>query len=115
MTTAMNDIYINALLADASYVDDLDTGQANSKLASRLTQPLADFVAGNDLISGSMDADYMDDDDDKTIISDFKTLNKQACNPHRYWLAERKIFNLNTQKPVANDATYNNTNERIAA
>ena len=46
-TTAMNEAYINALLADASYVDDLDISQANSKLALRLTKPLADFITAN--------------------------------------------------------------------
>ena len=43
----------------------------------------------------------------------FKTSNKQACNPHGYWLAEHIIsslnqeklalFNLNTQKTAEND------------
>ena len=42
-TTTMNDAYINALLADASYVK-LDEGQT---FASRLTAPLADFLAHN--------------------------------------------------------------------
>ena len=41
MSTAMNDTYINALLADASYVDGLEDADANQKLALRLTKPLA--------------------------------------------------------------------------
>lgn len=43
-TTTMNNAYINALLADASYVDDLEATNVNSLLTVRLTQPLADFL-----------------------------------------------------------------------
>jgi hypothetical protein len=43
--TTMNDAFINALLADASYVD-LGVNP-NSALALRLTQPLADFITQN--------------------------------------------------------------------
>jgi len=49
--TTINDTYINALLADAAYVDDLLTGmtgaQLTSRLADRLTQPLAKYVGDN--------------------------------------------------------------------
>ena len=45
--TALNDAYINALLADASYVDRLETSEANERLAARLTQALADFITTN--------------------------------------------------------------------
>jgi hypothetical protein len=47
--TAMNNTYINALLADASYVnlDNLTELQINANLAARLTQPLADFITAN--------------------------------------------------------------------
>lgn len=44
-TTAMNATYINALLADASYVD-LSTN-INTRLTERLTKPLADFITTN--------------------------------------------------------------------
>lgn len=44
-TTAMNATYINALLADASYVDL--SANINTRLANRLTQPLADFITAN--------------------------------------------------------------------
>lgn len=46
-TTAMNDTYVNALLADAAYVNDLDLANINSMLAERLTQPLATFITQN--------------------------------------------------------------------
>jgi hypothetical protein len=43
--TAMNEAYINALLADASYVN---LGRdINTRLAERLTQPLANFITKN--------------------------------------------------------------------
>jgi hypothetical protein len=54
MTTQMNATYINALLADASYVQlaeangrvaDADTIKANLK--ERLTEPLAEFITTN--------------------------------------------------------------------
>ncbi len=44
-TTAMNTTYINALLADASYVDL--SANINARLADRLTQPLANFITAN--------------------------------------------------------------------
>ncbi len=44
-TTAMNATYINALLADASYVNL--ASDINTRLAARLTQPLADFITDN--------------------------------------------------------------------
>jgi hypothetical protein len=54
MTTQLNTAYINALLADASYVKltKADGGVApdadiKSNLADRLTQPLADFITAN--------------------------------------------------------------------
>jgi len=46
MTTAMNNIFINALLADASYVD-VSSEQFSDNLKERLTQPLADFITTN--------------------------------------------------------------------
>ncbi|MEI2614470.1 MAG: hypothetical protein V9G21_05360 [Methylotenera sp.] len=47
--TAMNSIYINALLADASYVDlnNVTDFQLKANLTARLTQPLADFITAN--------------------------------------------------------------------
>ena len=45
--TTLNVAYINALLADAAYVDRLETSEAHERLALRLTQPLADFVTNN--------------------------------------------------------------------
>lgn len=45
MTTAMNTTYINALLADASYVS-YDSNWLDN-LENRLTQPLADFITAN--------------------------------------------------------------------
>lgn len=45
MTTQMNGAFINALLADASYVN-LDS-DINARLAERLTQPQADFITAN--------------------------------------------------------------------
>ncbi len=62
-----------------------------------------DGGAGDDLISGSMDADYIDGEGNKTIKLHIKTLNKQACNPHGYWATSLPLFNLNTQKTVSND------------
>lgn len=53
MTTVINDAYINALLADASYVDlsnqsgVLPEDVIKGRLALRLTQPLADFITEN--------------------------------------------------------------------
>lgn len=43
--TAMNAAYINAILADASYVDL--SSNIDTRLAGRLTQPLADMVTNN--------------------------------------------------------------------
>jgi hypothetical protein len=56
MTTAMNNTYINALLADASYslLRDQDgilvEDDINDSLALRLTQPLADFITDNFIV-----------------------------------------------------------------
>src|SRR3546814_263680 len=53
MITAMNEAYINALLADGSYslLRDqngvLAEARINESLALRLTQPLADFITQN--------------------------------------------------------------------
>ena len=54
MTTQMNATYINALLADASYVeltnangDVVPETEITSKLKDRLTQPLAEFITDN--------------------------------------------------------------------
>lgn len=47
MTTQMNATYINALLADASYVQLTDANNISANLAARLTQPLADFITAN--------------------------------------------------------------------
>jgi hypothetical protein len=54
MTSQMNATYINALLADASYVEltnpDGSIASANTikaNLKDRLTQPLADFITAN--------------------------------------------------------------------
>ena len=44
-STAMNTTYINALLADASYVDL--TSDINANLKARLTEPLANFITTN--------------------------------------------------------------------
>ncbi|MBX9793285.1 MAG: calcium-binding protein, partial [Burkholderiaceae bacterium] len=50
MTTIQND-YINALLADATYVDNLDAGNTgtalSTKLTIRMTEPQAQFIASN--------------------------------------------------------------------
>ena len=46
MTTAMNNTFINALLADASYVD-ANSPQFFDNLKDRLTQPLANFITDN--------------------------------------------------------------------
>ena len=57
-TTAMNDAYINALLADASYVNGLEEVNINSLLTTRLTKPLADFITNNfDVLSQTNSAD----------------------------------------------------------
>ncbi len=45
--TTINDAYINALLADASYVDDLRNESLEADLKARLTQPLAKYVGDN--------------------------------------------------------------------
>ena len=47
MTTQMNATYINALLADASYVQLTDANKISANLAARLTQPLANFITAN--------------------------------------------------------------------
>jgi hypothetical protein len=45
----MNDAYISALLADASYVDGLADGlpadQLRNRLQTRMTRPLAEFIS----------------------------------------------------------------------
>ena len=50
MVTIQND-YINALLADAAYVDNLDAGNTgtslSTKLTTRMTEPQAQFIAAN--------------------------------------------------------------------
>lgn len=54
MTTQMNATYINALLADASYVNLTNSdgtvvaeNQIISRVKERLTEPLADFITDN--------------------------------------------------------------------
>ncbi|MGB4811566.1 MAG: hypothetical protein WBP13_03665 [Methylophilaceae bacterium] len=54
MTTQMNTTYVNALLADASYMKltkadgSVASGEnIKSNLKDRLTQPLADFITTN--------------------------------------------------------------------
>ena len=52
MTTQMNTTYINALLADASYVQLTDAngvilGDILANLTARLTQPLANLITTN--------------------------------------------------------------------
>ncbi len=54
MTTQMNATYINALLADASYVELTNSNgnvvpetEITSKLTARLTEPLAKFITDN--------------------------------------------------------------------
>ncbi|MDP3608462.1 MAG: hypothetical protein Q8R74_05240 [Methylophilus sp.] len=53
MTTVINNTYINALLADASYSElsnqngVLSEPEIRASLALRLTQPLADFITEN--------------------------------------------------------------------
>ena len=51
----------------------------------------------------------------KSIKSHFKTLNKQAYSPISMRVAGLSQFNLHAHKRAANDAAYNNTNERRAA
>ena len=45
MSNTINETYINALLADASYVELRVNAVAN--LTKRLTQPLAEFIVAN--------------------------------------------------------------------
>lgn len=45
--TSINDAYINALLADASYVDGLGVGSLEANLTGRMTPALAEFIADN--------------------------------------------------------------------
>ncbi len=49
--TTINDTYVNALLADAAYADNLQDGLSGGSLAIQLaptmTQPLAAFIAAN--------------------------------------------------------------------
>lgn len=52
MSTEIHDAFVNAILADASYVDGLSPGDEGTivlggKLALRLTQKLADYVGQN--------------------------------------------------------------------
>ena len=45
--TMINDAYINAILADASYVDGLGVGSLETNLTSDMTAPLAKYIADN--------------------------------------------------------------------
>lgn len=59
--TTIRDTYINALLADAAYAQNLRDGLSNDELASqlktRLTAPQAAFVAENFRIASHHDSD----------------------------------------------------------
>jgi Ca2+-binding RTX toxin-like protein len=44
--------------------------------------------------------------DEKTIISHFKTSKHLPCSPISMRVAEHPLFNLNTQKPAANDNNW---------
>jgi RTX calcium-binding nonapeptide repeat (4 copies) len=102
---------------------------SNDPARTEITEVL-EGGAGNDLISGSMDADYIDGGDDKIIKLHIKTLNKLPCtsswhhrriyqlkqvirarNPHGYWVVgQYYLFNLIAQKTATNDNEW-----RIAA
>ena len=72
--------------------------------------------AGNDTLNGGDGDDViLGAGEGKIIIWHYKTLNKQLCKPISMRVAGRLLFNLNTQTAAANDATYNNSNERRAA
>ncbi|ODS22971.1 hypothetical protein AB835_11245 [Candidatus Endobugula sertula] len=43
----INDVYINALLADASYVDGLRSSTLEDQLKKRMTPDLAKYIANN--------------------------------------------------------------------
>ena len=45
--TAINDAYINALLANASYVDGLSNKSLKADLAGSMTPALAQYIAAN--------------------------------------------------------------------
>jgi hypothetical protein len=59
--TTINDTYINALLADAAYVDDLKDndsgGDLARKLSPRMTQPQATFIATNFTVASHFESD----------------------------------------------------------
>lgn len=45
-----------------------------------------------------------------------KFIKHMPCSPHGYWFVGHLfLFNLITQQTAVNDASYNNSNERIAA
>ena len=61
MTTIINSAYINALLADASYVDELipnmTEGDLLDKLTKRMTPQLAKYISDNFKVKAVKNAD----------------------------------------------------------
>ena len=55
--TTIHDTYINALLADAAYVNDLDSGDLASRLKVRMLPSLANYIAANFTVVTQVRAD----------------------------------------------------------
>jgi hypothetical protein len=109
--TAGNDV----LIGTSTGAEVLNGGMGNDILFGNEGNDTLDGGDNNDFLDGGAGQDVIRGgagDGNKIIISHFKILNKQACNPHGYWSAEHALecfsrgtplFSLNTQKLAAND------------